>query len=124
MSSAALYRAAWSALLTGQPNIEMIGAVRSPAELADITTASNLTIFIDCPPPLPPLLQQLQTSYPAAGLPVLVDDYDLNQILLLLQAGATGCISRDGSVADLARAIIAVGGGEIWLPPGIRQTCR
>jgi DNA-binding NarL/FixJ family response regulator len=36
-----------------------------------------------------------------------------------LQAGATGFISRDASVGDLARAIIAAGRGEIVLPPEI-----
>ena len=37
----------------------------------------------------------------------------------LLQAGATGCISRDDTVGDLARAIIAAGRGEPVLPPVI-----
>ncbi|MCG3210259.1 MAG: hypothetical protein FOGNACKC_03890 [Anaerolineae bacterium] len=49
---------------------------------------------------------------------MLVDDYDLDQLLLLLRTGATSCISRDESVADLARAIIAVGHGN-W-PNAIR----
>ncbi len=119
IAQAALYRAAWSALLANQPDIEITGVAQTIAELATATETSPLTILIDFPPPLPPLIQQLHTNYPAAGLLVLVDDYDLDQILLLLQAGATGCISRDESVADLARAIIAVGRGEFWLPPVI-----
>jgi len=36
-----------------------------------------------------------------------------------LQAGATGFISREALVADLARAVIAAGRGEIVLPPEI-----
>jgi DNA-binding NarL/FixJ family response regulator len=48
----------------------------------------------------------------------LVSTYELTEVLPLLRAGATGCVSRDDSVSDLARAVIAVGRGEIALPPG------
>lgn len=119
LAQASLYRAAWSALLTGQPNIEVAGAAVTVATADYLVSGRSTTLLIDFPSPLPPLIQQLQTSYPAAGLLALVDDYDLDQLLPLLRAGATGCISRDESVADLARAIIAVGRGEIWLPPAI-----
>lgn len=37
----------------------------------------------------------------------------------LLQAGITGCLSREEPVAELSRAIIAVGRGEIVLPPSL-----
>ncbi len=119
VAQATLYRAAWSALLANQPDIEVTGVAQTIAELTATAETSPLTILIDFPPPLPPLLQKLRTNYPTAGLLALVDDYDLGQLLPLLRAGATGCISRDEAVADLARAIIAVGRGEIWLPPAI-----
>jgi len=77
------------------------------------------TLLIDLPSPLPPLVQQLKENVPDLGLLFLVESYALDQILSLLQAGATGCISRDEPVAELARSIIAVGRGEIWLPPTI-----
>lgn len=79
----------------------------------------STTLLIDFPSPRLPFIQQLQTTYPDAGLLVMVDDYELDRLLLLLRAGATGCISRDEPVAELARAIIAVGRGEMWLPPAI-----
>jgi DNA-binding NarL/FixJ family response regulator len=120
LAQAALHRAAWSVLLGNQPDIEVAGAVAGVAAVKnDLEANRSTTLFIDFPPPLPPLIQQLQTSYPGSGLLVLVDSYDLDQLLPLLRAGATGCIARDESVADLARAIIAVGRGEIWLPPAI-----
>jgi DNA-binding NarL/FixJ family response regulator len=62
---------------------------------------------------------QLKVTAPDLGLLFLVQDYELSTILPFLQAGASGCISRDDSVGDLARAIIAVGRGEIALPPSI-----
>ena len=121
VAQATLYGAAWAALLADQPNIDVAGVVINAA--ADVTaylgSSSSATLLVDFPPPLLPLIQQLQTNYPNFGLLVLVDNYDLDQLLPLLRAGATGCISRDESVADLARAIIAVGRGEIWLPPAV-----
>jgi DNA-binding NarL/FixJ family response regulator len=48
-----------------------------------------------------------------------VHSYDLAENISLLKAGATGCISRDETVSDLARAIIAAGRGEFVLPPSI-----
>lgn len=118
VAATTLYQAAWSALLAAQPNIAVAGAADSPTAI-DLAPGQPATLLIDFPPPLPPLIQQIHTTCPTAGLLALVDDYDLDQILPLLRAGATGCISRDESVADLARAIIAVGRGEIWLPPAI-----
>ncbi len=121
VAHAALYRAAWTTLLASQPDIEVTGAVdaTTASTSTGLLAAGPSTVLLDFPPPLPPLVQQLQNSYPHIGLLVLVDSYDLDQLLPLLRAGVTGCISRDESVADLARAIIAVGRDEIWLPPAI-----
>ncbi|MCB0213816.1 MAG: response regulator transcription factor [Anaerolineae bacterium] len=120
IAQATLYRAGWSALLAAQPNINVAGAVETVAAVtAYLETGSSATLLIDFPSPLLPLIQQLHTSYPTTGLLALVDNYDLDQLLPLLRAGATGCISRDESVADLALAIIAVGRDEIWLPPAV-----
>lgn len=118
VAQAALYRAAWAALLANQPDIEVAGAADN-ATAIDLPPGQPATLLIDFPSPLPPLIQQLHTNCPTTGLLVLVDNYDLDQILPLLRAGATGCISRNEAVADLARAIIAVGRGEIWLPPAL-----
>lgn len=115
-----LYRAAWQALLAEQPNIDLAGAVGEITQVSDLLdTNRSTTMLIDLPTPQPALAQQLQARAPELGLLFLVDGYDLAQILPLLQAGATGCLSRDEPVADLARAIIAVGRGEISLPPAI-----
>jgi DNA-binding NarL/FixJ family response regulator len=75
--------------------------------------------LIDLPLPQADLAQQIKAALPDLGLLFLVQTYELAEILPLLQAGATGCLSRDASVGDLARAIIAVGRGEITLPPEI-----
>lgn len=120
LASTALYRAAWTALLAEQPDIVVAGAVGDISELPAIIQSNQpTTLLVDSSPLLPPLIHQLKTNVPELGLLFLIESYELDHILPLLQAGATGCISRDESVADLARAIVAVGRGEIWLPPAM-----
>lgn len=117
---ATLYQAAWQALLSEQPDIVVVAVIGDVSSVSNIMQSDQpTTLLIDHPPPLPPLAQQLKTIAPNPGLLFLIDSYDLDQILPLLQAGATGCITRDEPVAALARTIIAVGRGEIALPPSI-----
>jgi DNA-binding NarL/FixJ family response regulator len=120
LASAALYREAWSALLSNQPSIVMAGAVSDASEIASYLQPDQPTaVLVDFPEPRSAVARQLKAAAPDLGLLFLVSAYDLAEILPLLQAGATGCISHDESVGDLARAIIAVGRGEIVLPPHI-----
>jgi DNA-binding NarL/FixJ family response regulator len=120
LASATLYRAAWQALLTPQPDILVAGAVGDVSQIAALLEPGQpVTVLFDLPTPQPALAQQLKPIIPDLGLLFLVDSYDLEQILPLLQAGVTGCVSRDEPVAKLARAIIAVGRGEIALPSSI-----
>lgn len=119
-SSHALQREAWHALLSSQPGIIISGNL---TDLSQITThirpeGAN-TILIDLPVPQPEIARQLRALAPQCGFLFLVQSYEFSTILPLLQAGATGIISRDASVGDLARAIIAAGRGEIVLPPEI-----
>jgi DNA-binding NarL/FixJ family response regulator len=120
MAPSTLYRAAWQALLAQQPDILVAGAVEDVSQIAALLKpAQPATVLFDLPTPQPALAQQLNPIIPDLGLLFLVGSYVLEQILPLLQAGATGCISRDEPVPKLARAIIAVGRGEIALPPSI-----
>jgi DNA-binding NarL/FixJ family response regulator len=120
LASATLYRAAWQALLAKQPDILVVGTVDDISQVsAFLEPGQPTTLLFDLPSPLPALAQQLKAIIPDLGLLFLVGSYELEQILPLLQAGATGCVSRDEPVAKLARAIIAVGRGEVALPPSI-----
>jgi len=114
-----LYRAAWAALLSQQPDIVVVGTVDNISEISPLLHPGQpATLLIDLPP-LPDLVQHHKTLPPEVGRLFLVDSYELDQLVPLLQAGATGCLSRDEPVAELSRAIIAVGRGEIVLPPSI-----
>lgn len=119
-SSASLHREAWRALLSGQPAILIVDAVADAFEVVPLLQPDQpTTVLVDVLSPQPDLAQQLRTVAPEAGLLFLIQSYELSEVLVLLRAGATGCISRDASLGDLARAIIAVGRGEIALPPHI-----
>lgn len=115
-----LRREAWRALLSGQPGIAVLG------DAGDIDGAAGLlrqgpplAVLIDDAAPQPETARQLKAAAPEAGLLFLVTSYDLAEIVLLLQAGASGCISMEDSAGDLARAIVAAGRGEIVLPIAI-----
>lgn len=117
---AALHREAWRALLFDQPSIVIGGALAEPTHLAALLQPDQpSTLLIDLPTPQPDLIRSLKDISPNIGLLVLVHSYDLSEIIPLLKAGATGCLSRDETVGNLARAIIAVGRGEIVLSPTI-----
>ena len=111
---------AWRALLYNQPGILISGTLTEPSQITThIRLEQASTILIDLPISKPEIAQYLRTLAPRIGLLFLVPTYELSIILPLLQAGATGFISRDASVGDLARGIIAAGRGEIVLPQEI-----
>lgn len=117
LSPVLLYQEAWRALLSAQPGIGVIGTTAvapGPGSLA--ASASPVTILCDLPTPPLQAVKEIKTTVPAAGVLCLVQSYDLAEIVALLQAGANGCLTRDEPVPDLARAVIAVGRGEIALP--------
>jgi len=117
---AALHREAWRALLADQPSIVIGGLLADALHLAAFPqTDRPTTLLIDLPAPQPDVIKTLKDTRPKLGLLVLVSAYDLAEIIPLLKAGATGCISRDETVGDLARAIIAAGRGELVLPLSI-----
>ena len=119
-TAATLQREAWRALLSQQPGLVVAGAINDLAQLAAfLQPGQQTTLLLDLPAPQPDFIRQCRTISPEPGILVLVPSYDLADILPLLQTGVTGCISRDDSVSDLARAIIAVGRGELVLPPAL-----
>ena len=120
MAATALHREAWRALLSAQFDIVVIGAVGTASEVTSLLRPGRpTTVLVDLPTPEPELASNLKAIAPELGILFLVQSSEMSQILLLLQAGASGCLSRDDMVADLVRGIIAAGRGEIVLPQNI-----
>lgn len=114
-----LYQEAWRALLSRQMGIEVVGTIGQPQELRQLAPLSQrpITILIDSAALDPAISHHLKGIVPTVGLLYLVDEYDLAEMVALLQAGAAGCLRRQATVADLVQAIIAAGREEIVLPP-------
>ncbi len=120
LASSALPRLAWEALLEKQPSVAVWGTA---AHLNDILalppTQSPTAVLLDLSSPLPPWIFQLSTKLPDYGFLFLVADYDIEQIVTLLQAGITGVLSQDATVPELTRGLLAAARGEIVLPPSL-----
>ena len=117
---ASLQREAWRALLAEQPFIDVLVTACEVSVVAPLVEPGQPTaVLVDLPGLRVDLAHQLHAAAPEAGFLFLVDDYDLDTVLPLLRAGAMGCISRDASVSELSRALIAAGRGEIALPDSI-----
>lgn len=120
LSPSPLRNTAWRALLAGQPELEVLGAGLEPETLAPLAAVGGpTTLLADVSERQAELARQLKTDLPQAGLLFLVPTYDLAEILPLLRAGALGCLAHSASVPELVRGLIAVGRGELFLPPGI-----
>lgn len=120
LSSTLLYQEAWRALLSQQPDIDGVATVADLTQLSEVYKRDQpATLLVDFPSLQLDVVRQVKTIAPDIGQLILVQTYDLNDIMPLLQAGASGCISRDDSVANLVRAVTAAGRGEIALPPTI-----
>ena len=118
-SQYALHREAWKALLMNQPGILVVAEVQEVSRIAPAAVPAPATILVDLPAISKEIVSELKGRVPYAGLLILVPTYDISEVITLLQAGATGLISLQETTGDLARAIIAVGRGEIVLPSEI-----
>lgn len=120
VSPATLQREAWRALLSAQPGLIVSGTHANHASIVDLSPPElPTTILLDLPVPSPEITHAVRSAAPHVGVLFLVPSYELAEIIPLLQAGASGCLSRDDSVSDLVRAIVAAGRGEIVLPPSL-----
>lgn len=120
LALSSLPRLAWEALLAAQPGISVWGTVANYDDLMALPpTRSPTTILLDLYLPWPPWAAQLSETLPNYGLLHLVDEYDLAQIVSLLRTGMTGVLSRDATVPELTRGLLAAARGEIVLPPSL-----
>ncbi len=120
LAQANLTRLAWSALLDGQPGLEYLGGGDGQAGLpATPETVGPVVLLLDYPRIDPATIRSLAGTQPGAGLLALVDVVELDDLIALLRAGATGVLSRDASVPELVSALVAAGRGEVVLPPAL-----
>lgn len=120
LTRAALTGKAWEALLARQPGLAVCALVTSADELRTLRDHHGRTaVLADLPEPLLPQIDQITSAVPNYGVLCLTDDYDLTQIVGLLQHGVAGVVSRHATVTELVRGLIAVARHEVVLPPAI-----
>lgn len=116
----ALRRAAWEALLMRQPEI---GTVRTASTESEVTlllpAAGPVTILLDAGAIEVDRLPELASMTNGAGVLCVVDDLQLARVVPLLRAGVIGCLAADATAGELVRALVAVGRGELVLPPSV-----
>ena len=97
--------------------LQYVGVADRTEHINDgVSGESRTAILVDVAHSSSMLATELSQAAPETGLLFLVESYDLETILPLIRAGATGCISRNAGRAQLVRALIAVGRDELALP--------
>jgi DNA-binding NarL/FixJ family response regulator len=120
VAQGALRRAAWQALLMQQAELEVGGTVSAAVELAGLLPRPGpVAILLDGGAMDGGRVAQVVSVAGGAGVLSVLDDLALTTVVPLLRAGIIGCLPADAPVADLARALVAVGRGEIALPAAI-----
>lgn len=120
LACSALPRLAWEALLSRQPRVAIWGTAANLDDILALPQTNELTaVLLDLPEPLTAWATQISENFPEYGLLYLVQEYDLEQIVTLLQAGITGVLSRDATLPELIRGLLAAARGEIVLPPAL-----
>jgi DNA-binding NarL/FixJ family response regulator len=111
---------AWLALLTQQPGIGAgVAGGESAPHPGQLRADRPCTVLVDIADGRVAAATRLREAWRPAGVLFLVESYSLTEALALLRAGASGCVSREGTVAELVRGIVAAARGEIVLPPGL-----
>jgi two-component system, NarL family, response regulator LiaR len=123
VSPAALQREAWRALLTEQPQIEVTATLGDVDHLATLTPPSPpVVLLFDFPTLRLDIVRQAAAMLPQGGILHLVHSHRLEDMVALIQGGASGCVSRDDTLGDLARSLIAAGRKEWVIPLDMRAT--
>lgn len=103
-----------------EPGIATVGSGSTAPEVAALLPAAGpVAILVDGGGVGAERATDLVNVAPAAGVLAVVDEVDLAAVVPLLRAGVIGCLAADATSGDLARALVAVGRGEIALPPPI-----
>lgn len=116
----ALRRAAWEALLSQQPGLEVTGLAGTADDAKGLRAAAGpVAILLDDGAMDADGAAVLVSAADGGGVLSVLDSIDLATVVPLLKAGVIGCLPADSPTADLIRALVAVGRGEIALPSSI-----
>lgn len=116
LSPDSLPREAWRALLSAQPGLEVVWAAATPEASADWEPREGEGCVLVDSGQSAEIVQRLKRLSPEWGVLVLVDAYEVTQIVELIRAGALGVIARNSMVPELVSGLAACARGELVIP--------
>lgn len=116
----ALRRSAWAALLAGQPGLSVLGTAPDAQRVAGLVPPDGpTTILADGSGLGADHAAELVAAAGGRGVVWVLEEVEVEPVVALLRAGVLGCLAAEASVGELIRAVVAVGRGEIALPPAV-----
>lgn len=113
-----LHAEAWVSLLQGEAYLKVVGQVNDPAAVSGKFDPSKpAALLADLAEPQPLEVERLSGEAPGVGLLILLESTEADTIASLIAAGASGFVGRNEEFTNLVKALIAVGRGELALPP-------
>lgn len=120
IAQAALRRAAWEALLASQPGLRVVASAPGLPAIAGTKRAEGpAAILADGVGLGTERAREVVAAAEGAGVLWLLEQVELETVVALLRSGVMGCLATEAGVGELARGIVAVGRGEIALPPSV-----
>ncbi|GAA2039940.1 response regulator transcription factor [Agromyces tropicus] len=122
-----LVRAGFRALLSAEPDIEVVGEASTGEELLDLVRAAPVdVVLMDIRMPGGDGLwttERIAADPALAGVHVVVvTTFELDEyVARAVRAGASGFLVKDTEPADLIRAVRVVAGGDALLSPGVTR---
>ncbi len=116
LSQDSLPREAWRALLSAQPGLEVAGAAADPEAFTDWGALEGRGCVLVDSGQSAEIVRRLGRLRSGWSALVLVDAYDVTQIVELIRAGALGVISRNSTLPEFVSGVVACSRGELLVP--------
>jgi DNA-binding NarL/FixJ family response regulator len=118
VNSCAFVADALGRALSGRGEVAVVGSGNAPEEVdAALEAAPVEVVLVQAGPDAPAVIRHLRALHPALGILVVGLPDDADAVVRLIEAGASGYLSRDAPLADLVDAVGATHRGEATCSP-------
>lgn len=118
-----LFRQAVVGVLGGERGVEVVAEAEGEADALAMLSRSHPDVaFVDADPfdgDVATTIARMKDISPQCKILILTSHEQLDPIVEALQAGASGYLTKDASIADLVRAAHSAHDGEVVVPPEV-----